>query len=185
MEEWLSTTILSIAMASANTAALMQGQMNMSAATFSLISEAVFSARAPQGKFDKKLVATIIASTGPNPQYEAAISQFLTNTNNIAQRGAMDRARIWHEAGEQISATITQTYQRQQAVQDRAAQQFSQAIRGVETYVNPTTGSHVELTSGYDNAWVNARGEYLLSDSPGFNPAVALQENWTQLNKAP
>ena len=69
-------------------------------------------------------------------------------------------------------------------MQDRAAQQFSQAIRGMETYVNPTTGANVELTGGYDNAWVNNRGEYLVSDSPGFNAAVALRENWTQLKKA-
>lgn len=184
MEEWLSTTILTIATPSANTAALMQGQMNMSASRFSMVSEGVFCARAPAGKFDKKLVATIIASTRPNPQYQAAVSQFLMNMNNIAQRGAMDRARIWHQAGEQISATITQTYQHQQAVQDRAAQQFSRAIRGAETYVNPRTGTHVELTGGYDTAWVNNLGEYLLSDSPGFNPAVVFQENWTQLKKA-
>lgn len=184
MEEWLSTTILTIATPSANTAALMQGQMNMSASSFSMVSDGVFCARAPAGKFDRKLVATIIASTRPNPQYQAAVSQFLSNMNNIAQRGAMDRARIWQQAGEQISATINQTYQHQQAIQDHAAQQFSQAVRGAETYVNPATGTHVELTGGYDTAWVNNRGEYLLSDSPGFNPAIAFQENWTQLKKA-
>src|SRR5581483_4422669 len=116
---------------------------------------------------------TIVAPIRPNPQYQAAISQFLANMSNIAQQGALDRARIWHEAGMQISATISQSYQNQQAVQNRAAQQFSQAIRGVETYVNPATGARVELTGGYDNAWVNARGEYLLSDSPGFDPAAA------------
>src|SRR5262249_17317371 len=50
VEEWLSTTVLSVAMASANTAALMQGQVNMSAATYSMVSEPVFSAHAPEGK---------------------------------------------------------------------------------------------------------------------------------------
>jgi hypothetical protein len=184
VSEWLSATVLTIVSPSANTAALMQGQMNQSATTFSMVAEPVFTARAHEGKFDKKLVATIIASTRPNPQYQAAVTQFLTNMGKIAQRGAMDRARIWHDASEQISATINETYQRQQAVQDRAAQQFSEAIRGIETYVNPRTGTNVELTGGYDNAWVNNRGEYLLSDSPGFNPAVQFQENWTQLKKA-
>lgn len=183
-EESMSTTVISVAMASANTAALMQGQVNMSAATYTMVSEGVFSTRFPAGKFDNKLAATIVASIRPNPQYQAAVSQFLANMGGIAQRGAIDRARIWQEAGRQISATISQTYQHQQAVQDRAAQQFSQTIRGVETYVNPSTGANVELTGGYDNAWVNHRGEYLLSDRPGFNAAVALQENWTQLKKA-
>ena len=54
----------------------------------------------------------------------------------------------------------------------------------METYTNPATGTRVELTGGYDNAWINNRGEYLLSDMPGFNPAVAFRENWTQLQKA-
>jgi hypothetical protein len=79
------------------------------------------------------------------------------------------------DAGQQTSATIRQTYEHQQAVPDRAAQQFSQAIRGVEAYVKPATGV---------NAWVNNRGEYLVSGTPGFNAAVALRENWTQLKKA-
>lgn len=184
VDEWMTVNVATVAMPSANTAALMQGQMNMSASTYTMMSEGTFSVRAPAGKFDEKLAATIIASVRPNPQYQAAISAFLSNMNVIAQKGAMDRARIWRDAGQQISATISQSYQNQQAVQDRTAQQFSQAIRGVETYVNPSTGTQVELTGGYDNAWVNPRGEYLLSDSPGFNAAVALQENWTQLKKA-
>jgi hypothetical protein len=181
IQEWLMTTILTVAMASANTAALMQGNMN--AATYSVTSEGVFAYRAPAGRFDDKLIATILASVRLNPQYQAAVSNFLSNMNNIAVQGAMERSRIWREAGQQISATISESYQRQQAVQDRAAQQFSQAIRGVETYADPATGTRVELSGGYDNAWVNGRGEYLLSDSPGFNPAVALQENWRQLKK--
>jgi hypothetical protein len=31
---------------------------------------------------------------------------------------------------------------------------------------------------------VNNRGEYLLSDTPGFNPAIVFQENWTELKRA-
>ena len=97
----------------------------------------------------------------------------------------MARAQIWREAGQQMSATMSQSYQNQQAVQDRSAAQFSQTIRGVETFVNPSSGERVELSGGYDNAWVNRRGEYLLSDSPGFNAPIALQEDWTQLRRAP
>ena len=183
VEEWISTSVVALAMPSANTAALMQGQYNNNAATYTMMSEGVFALRMPAGQFDRKLAATIITSIRPNPQYQAAVSQFLSNMNNIATRGAMDRARIWREASQQISATINESYRNQQAVQDRTAANFSQAIRGVETYQNPRTGERYELTGGYDNAWINPRGEYLLSDTPGFNPGVALQEDWTQLNK--
>jgi hypothetical protein len=55
----------------------------------------------------------------------------------------------------------------------------------VETYLDPKSGRPVELTGGFDSAWVNNRGEYLLSDSPGFNPAVALREDWSPMKRIP
>ena len=166
----------------ANTAALMQGQVSYTASNYVMFAEGPTALRGPVGHVDPKLMATILASIRPNPQYQAAVSQFLANMSQIAQKGAMDRARIWQQAGQQISNIITQTYQQNQAIQDRAAEQFSQAVRGVETYIQPD-GQRVELTGGYDNAWMNNRGEYLLSDQPGFNPAVQLQESWQPLRK--
>jgi hypothetical protein len=183
VEEVLSANMIRLAMPSANTAALMQGQYNQSATVYSIMLEPVFAIKAPAGQFDANLAATIIASVRPNPQYEAAVSKFLSNMGAIAQQGAMDRSRIWAEAGRQISATIFQSYQSQQAVQDRAAAQYSQAIRGVESYHDPRSGRTVELTGGYQNAWVSPRGEYIVSNSPGFNPAVEFREDWTQLQK--
>jgi len=59
----------------------------------------------------------------------------------------------------------------------RAAAQFDQVIRGVETYVNPSTGQPVELTGGYNRAFTNALGEYILSDSQSFNPNVLRSES--------
>jgi hypothetical protein len=181
-DEWMQTTVQTIVSPTMNSAALSRGQMIKSQSYFSLFSIGVFTQWAPAGKFDKKLAATIIASTRPNPQYGEALGQFLLNMNAIAQKGVMDRQKIWHDAQQQISATLTQSYQRNQAIQDRAAEQFSQTIRGVETYVNPSTGAKVELTQGYENAWVNNRGEYVLTEG-GFNPAIAWREDWTQLKK--
>jgi hypothetical protein len=169
-------------MPSANTSALMQGMYSQSAATYSMISDGIFVVRMPAARFDRKLAAAIVASIRPNPQYRAAVSIFLQNMNNIAVRGAMDRAAIWRAAAQQVSATINESYRNQQAVQDRAAANFSDAIRGVQAYQNPRTGEQVELLGGFDNAWVNPRGEYLLSNTPGFNPGVVLREDWTELN---
>jgi hypothetical protein len=182
VEEWISTTIDAIVSATPNTGALSQGQMRYSESVYSLTSEGFMGIHAPAGKFDKKLAATIIASIRPNPAYQNAVGQFLLNMGNIALKGAMDRQRIWHDAQQQISATINESYRQTQAVQDRAAAQFDQVIRGVETYVNPSTGQPVELTGGYNRAFTNALGEYVLSDSPSFNPSV-LQGNWTELKK--
>jgi hypothetical protein len=148
------------------------------------MAENVIAIRAPQGQFDPELAATIVASIRPNPAYQAAITNFQQSMSNIALRGAMDRARIWREANAQIQSTLQQSYRNQQAAQDRAASQFSQAIRGVETYHNPSTGERVELTGGYSNAWGNASGEYILSNVPGFEPGQVVGGNWTKLNPA-
>jgi hypothetical protein len=51
----------------------------------------------------------------------------------------------------------------------------------VETFVDPSTSSRVELSTGYQGAWTNGLGDYLLSDSPGFDPGRDLGGNWREL----
>ncbi len=183
VEEWLSMTVINMTVPAISSAGIMQGQVGMTESYTASSTEGVLGIRAPRGKFDGQLAATIIASIRPNPAYQAAVAKFQSNMNKIAMKGAMDRARIWRETNAEISGMMQDSYERQQAAQDRAAEQFSQYIRGVETYQNPSTGEAVELTGGYDNAWVSPQGDYLLSDTPGFDPSVAFGEDWTRLNR--
>lgn len=125
----------------------------------------------------------MIASVRPNPQYIAAVSQFMRNINQTNMQGAADRHRIWQQANQEINAIQQQTYRERQQVQDLIAEQFGQLIRGVESYVDPRTQERIELNAGYKNAWTNAKGEYLLSESASFNPNVELQEDWRPLQK--
>ena len=74
-----------------------------------------------------------------------------------------------------------QTYENRQKAQDASAAQLSQYVRGVETYRNPRTGETIELDNQYGHAWVNNSGEYILSDSPGFDPNVTFKSDWTAL----
>lgn len=185
VEEWMSATITTIAAPSANTAALMNGGVGMTATNFSVMAYNVIGTWAPQGQLESraKLFATMLASLKGNPQYSAAVSAWLANINRIQQQGAMDRQRIWREAQQSISSSIQQTYQQNQAVQDRMAEQFGQTIRGVETYVDPRSNERVELVGGYVGAWSNGKGEYILSDSPNFNPATELHEDWREMRR--
>ena len=187
VEEWLSATITTIAAPSANSAALMNGGTAMTATNYQLMAYNVVGTWAPRGQLDRqaRLFATMITSTRPNPQYQAAVAQFLNNVGRIQQQAAMDRQRIWREAQQSISSSIQQTYAQNQAVQDRMAEQFGQAIRGVETYIDPRRNERVELVGGYTSAWSNGKGEYILSDTPGFNPATALQEDWREMRRPP
>jgi hypothetical protein len=58
-------------------------------------------------------------------------------------------------------------------------------MRGVDEYRDPVAGSNVELPSGYNKAWVNGQGEYIVTDSVNYNPNVDLGGDWTELKKSP
>lgn len=66
----------------------------------------------------------------------------------------------------------------------RNAERQTQALRGVETYIDPSTQTRVDLTTGYLGAWINGLGDDVLSDSAEFNPARELEGNWTALQPA-
>ena len=79
-----------------------------------------------------------------------------------------------------------EAWENQQASQDRIAQAWSQTMRGVETFAEPGGAATVELQSGFDNAWSNGVGEYVLSDRPSFNPnTVFTNQNWTRMERQP
>lgn len=185
VDEWMSATVAVTAMQTANTADLMQGNMNYSSSTYTVTGYNVFGVRAPKGELDAKagLFATMVTSVRPNPAYAAAIARFQSSINKINSDAARDRHRIWQEANASIQNTWRETVRQRQEVQDRQAEQFSQVIRGVEVYSDPRTQERIELSSGYRNAWTNGKGEYILSDSVNFNPSVELQEDWRQLKR--
>ncbi len=185
VEEWMSATIATIAAPTANSAALMNGGVAMTASTFQVMAYNVIGTWAPRGQLDQnaRLFGTMLASLRGNPQYTAAVGAWLRNMANIQREGAMDRQKIWREAQDYISNSIQQTYRENQVVQDRMAEQFGQTIRGVETYIDPRSNEKVELVGGYVGAWSNGKGEYILSYSPNFNPATELHEDWGEMKK--
>ena len=81
----------------------------------------------------------------------------------------------------EISDENYQAWQQNQEVYDRIGKDFSNYIIGVETYNNPIDGGAVDLPSGYSSAWANSLGEYILSDSPSYNPNIESNLNWQQM----
>jgi hypothetical protein len=65
---------------------------------------------------------------------------------------------------------------------DRINQQFSDYMRGVDRYSDGE--SQIQLPSGYSSAWVNDKGEYILTDTEGWNPGTEFMGNWKQLEKS-
>ena len=78
---------------------------------------------------------------------------------------------------------IMETYENRQAVYDRISTNFSQAIRGVDEYYDPIAEQPVELPLGYDRAWTNHLGEYILSDDYSFDPNAGSNLNWQQMQR--
>jgi hypothetical protein len=99
-----------------------------------------------------------------------------------AIRSAGELSRYIARTTDEIAAMTRQQYENQQSAYDRINERFSRYIRGVESYRDPFRGRDVELPSGYREAWVSGRGEYLLSNDPNFNPNVGDTVEWRPMN---
>ncbi len=146
----------------------------------------LFAGSAPAGQLqaNEKLFRAILGSIRVDPAWQARVQQAQANIQAIELKGAADRSRIIAKSAEDTRQIANETWQRRQESQDRISERRSQAMRGVETFRNPTSGETVELSNRYGNAWSNGRNEYLLSDSPGFDPNTVSREHWTRLERA-
>ncbi len=141
--------------------------------------------RAPAGKLDSSLkLFELIASTyHVEPEWQARITKGALTMQQIELKGIRDRSAIMAKSAEDQRNMQREMYESRQKVVDSTNEQFSQVIRGVETYRNPGTGTTIELDNRYGHAWVNNAGEYLLTDQLGFDPNTVQgnTQSWTQL----
>jgi hypothetical protein len=145
----------------------------------------IFGLRALRGELQsrEKFFTMVLSTVQVDPVWQGRVGQVIANMQATDAQGARDRSAIISRSNREISDIINRTYENRQRAQDASAEQFSQYIRGVETYRNPSTGETVDLSNQYGHAWVNGSNEYILSDSPGFNPNVVLRGNWTALER--
>jgi len=143
--------------------------------------------RAPEGQLEAsvKLFELIASTFRVNPEWQARITQNALAMQQIELKGIRDRSAIVAKSAEDQRNIQRQAYENRQRVEDSTNANFSQIIRGVESFRNPATGETVELDANYGHAWVNNRGEYLLSDQANFDPNSAPGNtlNWTQLQQ--
>ena len=145
-----------------------------------------FSCRDEQGRLDSNagIFKTMIFSMKVNPQWFAKVA----NVKEILARKNMQQIRaigrigsMVAQAGSRMREDQQRDWERRQQVQDRIARNFSDHIRGVDRYYDPQAGKEVELPAGHGHAWSNNRGEYIVTESPGFNPNVGSNLNWQPL----
>ena len=146
----------------------------------------VFSFRAPTGRLDgyAKLFQTMLFSMTVNPQWFAKVvnTKEMLAQANIQQIQATGRiGRMIAQAGSDMRADQQAAWEQRQQVKDRIVNNFCDHIRGVQRYNDPFSGKQVELPSEYRYAWANNSGEYIVTDSPSYNPNVGSNINWEQI----
>jgi hypothetical protein len=149
-------------------------------------AETASSVRGEAGKLDglHKLHNTMLFSTKIDLNWfnqEQQVAAILQDLANRQQQQVMEISQIFRRTSNEISAMVNESYRKRQETQDRLHHNFSQVIRGVQSYAAPGSGSPVELPSGYNHVWANSAGQYILSNHSNFNPNVSLNGNWQQL----
>lgn len=146
----------------------------------------VFSFRAAQGRLtsQNKTFQTMIYSTQVNPQWFAKVANVKEMMAQQASRNIKAIGKIGEmvaRAGSEMRADQMRAWEQRQQVQDRIARNFSDYIRGVDRYNDPISGKQVELPSGYGRAFANNLGEYIVTESPSYNPNIGSNQNWVEL----
>lgn len=134
-----------------------------------------YTVRAPKGQIDTNigLISTVIASRTTTPEWEGVlrlvIQLFIQGVQQqMADTEAFGRLMAQYRAESQ--ALQAQVTAERQASQDRIAQLRRDTLGGVDNYYDPYQQSVVQLPVGWIDYWVNPRGEYLTSDTLGFDP---------------
>jgi len=142
-----------------------------------------FSFRARRGELDRhaRLFQTMAFSLKVNPAWFAKV----VNTKEYLVEAAIRGIKAIGQAGEiaakassDLRAEQQADWERRQVAKDRAVENFTDYVRGVERYTDPHAGTEVELPAGYGHAWANDLGEYIVTESPSFNPNIGSNQHW-------
>ncbi len=149
----------------------------------------LFSFRAEKGKLSglAKTFETMARSFRLNPRWFSKHNQvveYLIARQIQAIKNVGELSRIISRTSDEISAMTMKSYEERQAVNDRIAENFSDYVRGVDRYYNPIEERPVELPAGYERAWTNSLGEYILSESPSYNPNEGSNVEWREIQKS-
>jgi hypothetical protein len=148
----------------------------------------IFSFKSDKGKFEDacKRLQTIASSFRLNLKWfnkycqvvEYLIKSQIQHIQSIGQL-----SRIIAQTSDEIRNENLQSYQHRQAVNDKIVDNFCRYIRGVEQYYDPIKEQPVELPSGYNNAWTNSLGEYIVTEDLSYNPNIGSNINWQKIER--
>ena len=148
-----------------------------------------FAATAPNGKLDLDLVEAVRRSVVPNGRWLQQLFSVQQQLGAAAVEGTRQRAAIIVAGGAAATKSSIESFQRMsgfdratsgsgsgeiypgESTDDRIQRRSLEAIRGVDTYMDPVSNSPVQLDHTYGNAWrVTNNDAYILTKDPNFNP---------------
>jgi len=148
----------------------------------------IFSFKSEKGKLESytQVFQTITSSFKVNPKWYAKYSnviEYLAQQQIRQIKSVGEFSRMLSQMSDQISDEKMQQFESRGDVYDKVAQKFSDNTLGIDRYYDPHEGREVELPSGYNHAWSNNRGEYIIIDDPNFNPNVGSNLDWRPLER--
>ena len=147
----------------------------------------VTSFKAPAKEIDNriKIFKIITDSRKDNPVWAencVKLSATVTRDQLRHQRAIFNRMQQISRTQSEIGDMLMDSYQKRNDAYDRIFDNYSQAIRGVDSYMDPINNWKIELPTGYDNAWTNG-SDYIISYDPGFNPNVGSTQDWQRMSR--
>jgi hypothetical protein len=149
----------------------------------------VFSFRAGKGMLTarSKVFQTMIYSMRVNPKWFAKVvhtKEALFQQAIQGVKAAGNFGTTVARAGTSLREEQMKDWERRQKIQESVVQNQSDSIRGVQRFHDPHADKEVELPSGYGHAWANNLGEYIVTESPSFNPNVGSNLHWEAMPEA-
>ena len=99
-----------------------------------------------------------------------------------AMQRQMEVSRQIARDSAEISAGIMDSWEKRSTSQSRMSANYSEAVRGVNTYTTPT-GRTVECDVTADYVYQNRYGDTIGVSGRAVDPEVAAKLDWTELNK--
>lgn len=143
--------------------------------------------RAPAGEIDRQpALAVVRGSCEMTPEwtggYQLVERLFIQRQLGIiADTAALGRKMT--ELREEQQRLAQQVANERMASADARSQAFREVLGGVENFRDPVNNREVYLPAGYTDYFVNARGEYLITDTPNVDPNAGTTENWQKMNR--
>jgi len=177
------------------TGSLDQSRTDVAGAMYNMMSIIwqldVSSVKAVKGKLDlaRRIGAVVRNSTRPElPWFNQVLSISAMLRDGVMRerlRQQQDFNAIMQNRRE-ISAMHQAAYQERIKQTEKQNEQFGDLMGGINRYVDPYQNREVQIPSVYENVWVSRKGEYLMSETAGFNPNDYTQlasEDWKKIEK--